>query len=65
MDNTARINEIRDILRAGAAAVTTDGTSVTFDFDALRRELRELEAQDDRQKGKRPVASSISFSNGF
>jgi hypothetical protein len=64
VDNTARIKEIREILRAGASSVTTDGTSVSFDFDQLRKELRELEAADDAQKGKRPVASSI-YLGGF
>lgn len=64
MDNTARINEIREILRAGASAVTTDGTTVDFDFAQLRKELRELEATDDRKKGRRPVASSI-YLGGF
>jgi hypothetical protein len=64
VNNTARINEIREILRAGASQVSTDGTSVTFDFEALRKELRELEATDDRRKGRRPVASSI-YLGGF
>lgn len=61
MDNAARINEIRETLRSGATSVQTDGTSVTFNFDQLRKELRELEAEDDSKRGRRPVASSIKL----
>jgi hypothetical protein len=61
VDNAARINEIREILRAGATSVTTDGTTVTFDFDQLRKELRQLEGEDDARRGRRPVASSIKL----
>ena len=63
-DHTKRIAEIREVLRAGATSVSTDGTSVTFDFDELRRELRELEAADDLKKGRRPAAASI-YLGGF
>jgi hypothetical protein len=61
VDNAARIAEIREILRAGASSVTTDSTTVTFDFDQLRKELRLLEAEDDSRRGRRPVASSIKL----
>lgn len=54
-----RIAEIREILRTGASSVTSDGTSVSYDFESLRKELRDLMAEDDNQRGKRPVASSI------
>lgn len=64
MDNTERINEIREILRTGASSVVTDGTTVAFDLDSLRTELRELELTDDKKKGRRPVASSINL-GGF
>lgn len=61
MDHTARIAEIEAILRNGASQVSTDGTSVSYDFDALRKELRLLRAEDDRQKHRRPVAASINL----
>jgi hypothetical protein len=61
VDNTARIAEIRKILQAGATSVTSDGTTVTFDFNQLRKELRMLEADDDARKGRRPVAASIKL----
>ena len=64
VDNTARINEIRELLRSGASSVQTDGTTVSFNLDSLRKELRELEATDDTRKGRRPVASSINL-GGF
>lgn len=54
-----RIAEIREILRTGASSVSSDGTSVSYDFESLRKELRDLMAEDDTQRGKRPVASSI------
>jgi hypothetical protein len=60
-DNAKRIAEIRETLRSGATSVTTDGTTVTFDFNQLRKELRQLEAEDDARKGRRPVAASIKF----
>lgn len=64
VDNTARIRDIREILATGAKSVTVDGTTVTYDFAELRRELRELMAEDDAQGGRRPAASSI-YLGGF
>lgn len=58
-DHTERISEIRELLRTGATSVATDGTSVSLDHDSLRRELRQLMAEDDAHKGRRPVASTI------
>ena len=60
-DNTKRIAEIKEILQAGASQVATDGTTVTFDFPQLRKELRLLEAEDRLLKGRRPVATSIQL----
>jgi hypothetical protein len=61
VDNTARINAIRETLRTGATSVTVDGTTVSLDLNQLRQELRQLEAEDDARKGRRPVASSIKL----
>lgn len=63
-DHSARIAEIQEALRSGVSSVATDGTSTTFDLDALRRELRELMADDDLHKARRPVAASI-YLGGF
>jgi hypothetical protein len=63
-DNAARIAEIRTILRAGASTVKTAGVEVVYDFDQLQRELRELLADDDDQRGRRPVSASINL-GGF
>lgn len=63
-DHTERIAEIRETLRTGATTVVTDGTTVTYDFGALRKELRELMAEDDAHQGRRPVAASI-YLGGF
>lgn len=62
-DNSTRITEIKAILAEGVSSVTRDGTVVNWDLDQLRRELRELEATDDRSRGKRPVAASINLGN--
>ena len=63
-DNSTSIAEIRAILRQGARTVTIDGQTVVYDFDELRRELRELMADDDSDKGRRPVATRITLA-GF
>lgn len=60
-DNRQRIEQIQKILRAGATQVTTDGTTVSFDFAQLRKELRRLMAEDPAFAGRRPVAASIKF----
>lgn len=62
-DNSARIAEIQEILR-GAKSVSVDGVTTTYEFDSLRKELRDLQQTDDSQKTKRPVASSI-YLGGF
>lgn len=60
-NHSTEIARIRAILREGASTVTTDGTTVTYDLAALRRELRQLEAEDDTTRGRRPVAASINL----
>ena len=61
-DHSTRISQIQAILRAGARRVTVDGVAVEHDFAALRRELRQLMAEDERYRGRRPVVSSIDLS---
>lgn len=63
-DNTDRISEIREILRSGVKSFSNDGTVVTHDFAELRRELRELEAEDDTVGGRRPSSFRADLS-GF
>ncbi len=63
-DHSTRIAEIQSILRAGARQVVVDGQSVTYDFPSLRKELRQLMAEDDTHRGRRPAAASINLS-GF
>jgi hypothetical protein len=46
-DNTAKITAIQAILRAGAKSVTTHGVTVVYDLADLRKELRQLMAEDD------------------
>lgn len=62
-NNTAAIRRIREILQSGATSVTLpSGTSVTYDFDQLRLELKDLIANDDNASGKRPVVTRINLS---
>ena len=63
IDNSERIAEIREILRAGATQVSVDGTSVQYDFASLRKELRELMAEDTTLAHKRPRVSSFNLGN--
>jgi hypothetical protein len=63
-DHSSRISEIQELLRSGATRVETDGTTVELDHETLRRELRQLMAEDDVHRGRRPVASSINL-GGF
>lgn len=63
-DNSVRIAQIQAILRAGATSVSIDGRTVTYDFAELRRQLRELQAEDDTFRGRRPAASTINL-GGF
>lgn len=64
-DNTTKIAEIKAILQTGARSVTVDGVSTTYDFDSLRKELRQLMAEDDTHKGRRPVVSRLDLSRAF
>lgn len=61
-NHSDRIAEIREILRSGATTVVNDGVTVTLDPDSLRKELRQLMAEDDVERGRRPVASTINLS---
>jgi hypothetical protein len=63
-DNSTAIADIRAILRQGATTVTIDGQTIVYDFVALRRELRELMADDTADTGRRPVATRITLA-GF
>lgn len=63
-DNSVKIAKLQAILEAGGQSVSVDGTSVTYDMAEVRRQLRELMAGDNTNKGRRPVAASINLS-GF
>lgn len=62
--NCERIAEIQELLRSGAKEVTTDGTTVKFDPDSLRRELAQLLADDINHRTRKPRASRIRL-GGF
>lgn len=64
-DHSVRIEQIQNILRAGATSVTVDGVTTTFDFASLRRELRQLMADDDVHQDRRPVISSFDLTRSF
>lgn len=60
-DNSAAIAKIEAILNAGATSVTTDGTTVNYDFDELRRRLKELRNTDPAYRRSR--VGQIDLSN--
>lgn len=60
-DNSTRIAAIKEILEAGVTTVTRDGSTVSWDLDQLRTELRQLEETDDRTAGQRPVLQQINM----
>lgn len=62
-DNSKRIAEIRSILQAGASSVSVDGVTVSYDFAALRQELRDLMANDPAFANKRPVVTTLGLGN--
>jgi len=63
-DHSKRIAEIDAILQSGARSVSTDGLSISYDFEALERERRQLLAEDEANRMRRPVASNI-YLGGF
>jgi len=63
-NNTAEIERIEELLRSGVKSVTVDGVTTTIDRVALEKQLRRLRAEDDTQRGRRPVAASVDLS-GF
>lgn len=60
-DNSAAIAKIEAILNTGATSVTTDGTTVNYDFEELRRRLKELRNTDPALKRSR--IGQIDLSN--
>jgi hypothetical protein len=64
-DHSERIEAIQSILRAGAKTVTIDGVTVQYDFNSLRKELRQLMAEDPAYAGRRPRVSSMDIGNAF
>lgn len=65
MDNTTKIAELEAILENGASSVSADGTTVNYDLDQIRKQLRSLRGEDDDQKARRPVIASLNLSNAF
>jgi len=64
-DHSQRIAEIQAILRAGAKTVTVDGVTVAYDFASLRKELRQLMAEDPAYAHLRPRLSSMNIERAF
>lgn len=64
-DNSQRIKEIRKILQSGLTSSTVDGTTFTYDLDALRSELNQLIREDDSQRMRKPRITSINIARLF
>jgi hypothetical protein len=58
-DNSAEIADLEAIHNAGAANVSTDGTSVGYDLAAIRKRLAELRANDETDVHRRPRVARI------
>lgn len=64
-DNSKKIADIKAILEAGATTVSAEGVTVTYDFEQLRRQLRQLQLDDDSLAGRRPKVSTINLNGSF
>lgn len=64
-DNTTKIANAQQVIEAGVRQVTNDGTTVSYDLDQLRKEVRQQMATDDTNKGRRPVISRIRLNGTF
>lgn len=65
VDHSERIAEIQELLRAGVTSVSVDGTTVHYDLEALRRELRSLMAEDDLHRHRRPRIGRLNLSSAW
>lgn len=57
-----QIAQLESILDAGASRVTTDGVTVQYDLEEIRRRLAKL--QNELDQTKRPRLASIDLSGG-
>ena len=63
-DNTTRIADIDEIIRAGIKTVVNDGTTITHDFDVLAKERRRLiETDNTLGPQRRPRSFSCDLSS--
>lgn len=62
-DNTARITELRAILQSGVTTISINGTTTNVDLNQIRTELRQLMAEDNTQKSRRPRLASLNLRN--
>jgi hypothetical protein len=60
-DNSVAIAQIENILNIGATSVTVDGTTVNYNFEELRRRLKELRNTDPAYRRSR--IGQIDLSN--
>jgi hypothetical protein len=61
-DNSDRIAEIRELLQSGLTSTNIDGTTEQMDLASLRTELRQLMAEDNTQRIRKPRLSSVDLS---
>ncbi len=60
----ARIDEIDAILRSGASSVTLDGLTISYDFEELRGERKNLEKLLPGSKPRRKLAYRNNLGGG-
>jgi hypothetical protein len=61
-DHSAEIARLENILNSGVESLTVDGVTTRFDFDSIRKRLKELKAE---QGAGRAQAIKIRLSGGW
>lgn len=61
----AEIDQINSVLASGTKSASSDGETVSFDFDELRRRRAELQASQYRQRHRNRRVRTIGLHNAF
>ena len=63
-DHSVEIARLEALLSTGARSISVDGVSTTLDPESIRQRLRQLKADDDAHRGRRPRITSMDL-RGF
>jgi chromosome segregation and condensation protein ScpB len=59
--NSEKLARLEALLAAGTTSTRAGDLSATFDLDAIRKQIRDLRAQDPVARRRRPVCSQIKL----